>query len=87
MDKALKPDQIPDFSLKPINGEPFVNRIKVKVYSKYLHISIESLKGAAYFVKLNKGLNFMNNSAMVKFYSSSRQLAVKRTIGLRLLPP
>ena len=29
----------------------------------------------------------MNNSAMVKSYSSSRQLAVKKTIGLRLLPP
>lgn len=45
----------------------FFNRIKIKVYSSYLYISIEILKGAAYFVKLNKTLNFMNNSAMVSF--------------------
>ena len=32
-------------------------------------ISIKSVKGAAYFVKLNKALNFMNNSAMVNFDS------------------
>jgi len=49
-------------------GKLFFNRIKTKVYSKYLYISIESLKGAACFVKLNKTLNFMNNSAMVSSY-------------------
>jgi len=48
-------------------GMLFFNRIKIKVYSSYLYISIEILKGAAYFVKLNKTLNFMNNSAMVSF--------------------
>ena len=65
-------------------GRLFFNRIKVKVYSKYLHISIESLKGAAYFVKLNKTLNFMNNSAMVNFYS--KQWAVSSEENYRLVP-
>jgi len=65
-------------------GRLFFNRIKFKVYSKYLHISIESLKGAAYFVKLNKALNFMNNSAMVSF--DSKQWAVSSEENYRLVP-